>query len=193
VNLVDRAKNLLLTPATEWDKISAETHTVQGLYTNWIMVLAAIPPIAHFIGFSLVGGGAFGFTYRVPVVSGIAQAIVSYVLSLGSVYVMALIIDALAPKFGGQQDFAQAFKVAAFAPVASWVAGVFAILPALSMLTILGLYSLYLLYVGLPRLMKAPQEKAVAYTAVVIVVAIVISIVVGVVAALAVPGRPFGI
>jgi hypothetical protein len=192
VNLVDRAKNLILTPAAEWDKISSETHTVQGLYTGWIMILAAIPAIASFIGFSIIGIGGFGLSYRVPVVSGIAHAIASYLLSLGSVYVFALVIDALSPNFGGQKDFAQAFKVAAFAPVASWLAGVFHIVPALSILAILGLYSVYLLYVGLPRLMKTPAEKAMPYTVVVIIVGIVISLIVGALGALALPGRMGG-
>jgi hypothetical protein len=193
VNLVDRAKNLILTPASEWDRISAETHTVQGLYTGWIMILAAIPALAGFIGFSIVGTGALGFSYRVPVVSGISHAIASYVLALASVYVFALVIDALSPTFGGEKNFAQAFKVAAFAPVASWLAGVFSILPALSILGLLGLYSLYLLYVGLPRLMKTPAEKALPYTVVVILVGIVLSVVMGAVAAFALPGRPGGL
>jgi Yip1 domain len=193
LNIVDRAKNLILTPASEWDKISAETHTVQGLYTGWIMILAAIPAIATFIGFSIVGAGAFGFSYRVPVVAGISNAIASYLLTLASVYVFALVIDALSPTFGGEKNFAQAFKVAAFAPVASWLAGVFAILPALSILGLLGLYSLYLLYVGLPRLMKTPQEKALPYTAVVILVGIVISVVIGTISAFMLPGRPGGL
>jgi len=193
VNLVERAKNLILTPASEWEKISSETHTVQGLYTGWIMILAAIPAIAGFIGFSIVGVGAFGLSYRVPLVSGISHAIASYLLSLGSVYVFALVIDALSPTFGGEKNFMQAFKVAAFAPVASWLAGVFSILPALSILGLLGLYSLYLLYVGLPRLMKTPAEKALPYTVVVILVGIVISLVAGAVSAFMLPGRPMGL
>lgn len=193
MNLVERAKNLILTPASEWDKISPETHTVQGLYTGWIMILAAIPALATFIGFSLVGVGAFGISYRVPLVSGIAQAIATYLLALGSVYVFALIIDALSPTFGGEKNFMQAFKVAAFAPVASWLAGIFAILPALSILGLLGLYSLYLLYVGLPRLMKTPAEKALPYTAVVILVGIVISVVVGMITGMMLPGRASGL
>ena len=192
MNLVERAKNLILTPAAEWDKISSETHTVQGLYTGWIMILAAIPAIASFIGFSLVGVGAFGLSYRVPVVNGIAHAIASYLLALGTVYVFALIIDGLSPKFGGEKNFMQAFKVAAFAPVASWLAGVFAILPALAILSLLGLYSLYLLYVGLPRLMKTPADKAMPYTVVVIIVGIVISLVVGVLTGIMLPGRAGG-
>ncbi len=193
MNLVDRAKNLILAPAAEWEKISAETHTVQGLYTGWIMILAAIPAIAAFVGYSIVGIGVFGTSYRVPLVSGIASAIATYLLTLGGVYVFALVIDALSPTFGGEKNFMQAFKVAAFAPVASWLAGVFSIVPALSILGLLGLYSLYLLYVGLPRLMKTPAEKALPFTVVAILVGIVISIVAGAVSAFMLPGRPLGL
>ena len=38
---------------------------------------------------------------------------------------------------------------------------------------------LYLLYLGLPVLMKAPAEKALGYTAVVIIAAIVLFLIVG--------------
>jgi hypothetical protein len=192
MDIVERAKNILLSPKSEWEKISGETHTVHGLYTGWIMILAAIPAIAAFIGLSIIGGSVLGISYRVPITAGIAHLLVSYVLSLGSVYVFALIIDALAPSFGGEKNFMQAFKVAAFTPTASWLAGVFSILPPLSILGILGLYSLYLLYVGLPKLMKAPEEKALGYTAVVIIIAIVISLVIMAVSSLAIPGQMRG-
>jgi hypothetical protein len=192
MNLVDRAKNIILTPKTEWGVIDGESHTVQDLYTGYVMILAAIPPICTFIGFSLLGMGLFGTVYRVPITSGIVQLILSYVLSLGSVYVLALIIDALAANFGGQKNFLQAFKVAAFAPTASWLAGIFSIIPVLSILGLVGLYSIYLLYTGLPRLMKAPEDKAVPYTVIVIIVAIVLAIIVGALAGLAVPGRMRG-
>jgi hypothetical protein len=193
MNLVERVKGILLTPAAEWDKISAETHTVKDLYTGWIMILAAIPAVASFIGLSIIGAGAFGFSFRVPIVTGIAHAIATYVLTLASVYVFALIIDALAPTFGGEKNFLQAFKVSAFTPTASWLAGIFHVIPALSILAILGLYSLYLLYVGLPRLMKTPPEKAMSYTVVVILVALVISLLIGAVTAFMLPGRMGGL
>lgn len=193
MNLVDRAKNILLTPKTEWSAIDAETHTVQGLYTGYVMILAAIPPIAAFIGTSLVGVGFLGTVYRVPIGSGVAQLILTYALSLAMVYVVALVIDALAPNFGGQKNFMQAFKVAAFAPTASWIAGILAIVPILGILGILGgLYSLYLLYLGLPRLMKAPEDKAIPYTVVVIIVVIVLFIVVAALSSLVVPSRMRG-
>ena len=112
--------------------------------------------------------------YRTPIGSAITSAIIMYVLSLAGVYVLALIIDALAPTFDGTRNQIQALKLAAYSSTASWVAGIFSLMPGLRALTILGLYSIYLLYLGLPVLMKAPAEKAGAYTAIVIVAAIVL-------------------
>ncbi|HET9470780.1 MAG TPA: Yip1 family protein [Usitatibacter sp.] len=187
MNLVDRAKKILLQPKSEWAVIAAEPHTVQDLYTGYVMILAAIPAVAWFIGFSIIGMGMLGVSYRVPITSGVAHMVVSYVLGLGWVYVLALIIDALAPNFGGEKNFLQALKVSAFSPTAMWLAGLFAIIPALSILGILGLYSLYLLYTGLPPLMRVPEEKAVPYVVVVIIVGIVLAIIVGALAGLVVP------
>ena len=192
MNLVDRAKSILLKPKQEWAVISAEPHTVQGIYTGYVMILAAIPAVASFIGFSLIGVSTFMGSYRWPITSGITHMILEYVLNLGWVYVLALIIDALAPSFGGEKNFMQALKVSAFSPTAMWLAGIFSIIPALAILGILGLYSLYLLYTGLPLLMKTPADKAIPYTVVVIIVAIVLALIVGALAGLVVPGTMRG-
>jgi hypothetical protein len=192
MNLVERAKNLILQPKQEWPVIAAEPHTVQGLYTQYVMILAAIGPVASFIGYSLVGFGGFGTTVRIPIGSGIAYMVVSYLLSLGAVYVLALVIDALAPNFGGEKNFMQALKLAAFAPTASWLAAIFSIVPALGILGLLGLWSLYLLFVGLPLLMKAPADKAVPYTVVVIIVVVVIAVVIGALSSLVIPSPARG-
>jgi hypothetical protein len=184
MNLVERAKRILLTPKTEWEVIDAEPATVGGLYTGYIMPLAAIGPIAQFIGYSLIGfripfGGG---VYRTPIGQGLTGAIVGYILGLVVVYVFALIIDALAPTFGGTKNPIQALKVVAYSMTASWLAGIFAIVPGLRWLGLLGLYSLYLLWLGLPVLMKSPQEKATGYTVVAIVVGFVLAIIVATIA-----------
>ena len=188
MNLVDRVKKIIIQPKQEWEAIDGESHTVQDLYLNYVMILAAIPAVASFIGWSVVGIGVFGSTFRVPIGAGVAHMILGYLLSLGSVYLVALIVDAFAPKFDGQKNFMQALKLSAFASTASWLAGIFYVVPALGILGLLGLYSLYLLFVGLPILMKAPPDKSLPYTVVVMVAVIVIVVVVRAVAALTIPG-----
>jgi hypothetical protein len=182
VNLVERVRRILLTPREEWQVIDTEPATPSSLYTGYIMPLAAIGPIAQVIGYSVFGVSFLGTTYRTPLGTAITGAIVSYALMLVGVFVLALVIDWLAPTFGGTRNQIQALKVSAYSSTASWLVGVFAILPGLRVLGILGLYSLYLLYLGLPVLMKTPAERAMGYTVLVIVAAVVLFMLVGLVA-----------
>jgi hypothetical protein len=190
MDLVQRVKQILLSPRTEWQVIEAEPTTTAELYKTYIIPLAAIGPISQVIGYSVFGITVpFVGTYRVPIGSAISGALVAYVLTLAGTYVLALIIDGLAPTFNGQRSQIQALKVAVYSSTASWLAGIFALIPGLRLLAILGLYSLYLLYLGLPIVMKSPRDKALGYTVVVIVAAIVLFMIIGVIAGrfLAVP------
>jgi hypothetical protein len=188
MNIIDRVKNILLTPKTEWPVIEQESSTTQQLFTGYACILAAIPAIARFIGLSLVGVGFFGHHFRIGIGSGLAMLVTSYVLSLVAVFVWALIIDALAPSFGGTKNANSALKLSVYSATAAWVAGIFALLPALSILGILGLYSLYLFFVGAPVLMKVPEDKALGYTAVCVIAAIVLWLIIGAVGSAFMPG-----
>jgi hypothetical protein len=179
MNLVERIKGILLKPKEEWQTISGEATTIPELYKTYVVILAAIGPVASIIGMSIVGMGLpFIGSFRIPIATSLASAVVNYILTLVGVYILALIIDNLAPTFSGQKSINQAFKVAAYSYTPGWVVGIFTIIPVLSPLGILGLYGLYLLYVGLPILMKSPQEKSLVYTIAVIIAAIVIFVVV---------------
>jgi Yip1-like protein len=179
MNLMERAKNIVLQPKTEWPVIDAEQTTTGALYTGYIIPLAAIGPIARIIGWSVFGMSLpFVGTFRIPIGYAVRTAVITYVASLIGTFVLALIIDALAPTFGGQKNQMQALKVAAYSSTAAWLAGIFGIIPALAILGLLGLYSLYLLFLGLPVLMKAPEDKAMGYTVVVIICAIVLWIII---------------
>lgn len=180
MSLIERAKNILLQPKKEWPVIDRETTDTASLYTGYVMPLAAIGPVAGAIGMSVFGVTLpFMGTFRLSPVTAIVHAVVSFGLTLAMVYVLALIINALAPTFAGKQNLDQALKVTAYSMTAAWLAGIFSLIPMLGILGLLGgLYSLYLLYLGLPVLMNAPQQKALSYTAVVIVCGIVLSVIV---------------
>ena len=179
VSLFERVKNILLTPKTEWQRIDAEPATIGSIFTSYVLILAAIGPIAMLIGQQVFGIGGFGYVWKPSIAYSIGSAVLTYVLSLVAVYVSSLIIDALAPSFGGTKDPVKAFKVAAYAATAGWVAAIFNIIPMLAWLALIGaLYGLYLLYLGLPRLMRVTEDKAIGYTVVVIVVQIVLYFVV---------------
>jgi hypothetical protein len=169
MNLVERVKAIVMTPKTEWPVIEGESGDATYLLTNYVAILAAIPAVAGFIGSSIAGLG---------IGRALIFAIFVYVINCVAWYVEGLVIDGLAPSFGGQKNMANALKVAAYSSTAVWLAGIFQLIPPLSFLGILGLYSLYLLWTGLPPLMRVPQAKATIYTVAVVVIMIVIMVVV---------------
>jgi hypothetical protein len=184
MGIVERVKNILLTPKNEWPVIAGETTSTGDLMGGYVAPLAGISVLCGFVGHSLVGMSLpFVGTYRMPIVAGIGLAVFSFVMAFVGIFILALIINALAPTFGGEKNAAQAMKVAVYAYTPAWIAGVLGIIPALGIIGVLvSLYGLYLLYLGLPRLMKNPEEKSIGYTAVVVICAIVIGFVISLLA-----------
>lgn len=185
MNLVSRAKKIILTPKTEWEVINQETTSTEQLYAEYIVPLAAIGPVAVFLERSIFRFGVpAGILF--PIFPGLLNAAVSYVFSLVGVLILALLIDALAPTFGGQKNQLQALKIATFAHTPAWFAGVLHILPVsalpmpanLALPVILALlamlYGLYLLDLGLPALMNVSKGKEIGYTRPIVVCTFVI-------------------
>ena len=190
MNIVQRVQDILLKPKETWPAIDAEGGDTASIYKNYLIYLALVPAVAGFIGLSLIGVGVFGVSYRVPLISGLANMVVGYVMSLVMVFVVGLIADALAPSFGGTKNPLNALKLVAYGSTAGFLGGVFSLLPSLSILGVLAAaYSIYLIYIGVPVMMKSPPEKAAGYTAVLIICGIVAALIVGAVSAMFGMGR----
>ena len=176
-NLVTRAQDILLKPKAEWPVIAAEPETASGLYTKYILIMAALGPLALFLKSTLIGTATFVGTFRVGIGMGLTWAVLTYVSTLVAIYLWSLIINALAPTFGGQKDSVQALKTSAYAATGTWVGGLGYLIPWLGGLIAFAgaVYSVYLLYLGLPHTMKAPAERSGGYTAVAIIIAIIVS------------------
>jgi len=173
-----RAKAILLKPAEEWPRIAAEPTSTNEIFLRYVVPLAAIGPVCRFVRGQIFGWGAFGISFHPGLLSGLAEMAVSYVLALVGIFVLTLIADALAPKFAGQSSRVNAMKLVAYGATASFVAGVFSLVPGLGILVILGLYSFYLFYLGAEPVMRVPRDKALVYTVVTVVCAVVLSVVV---------------
>jgi Yip1 domain len=169
-----RVKGILLQPGTEWEKIAAEQATAGSIY-RYVLILAVIPPAGSAIGLWMTGDFHTNGVWLVQI------AIGSYARMLICVYLVARIIDALAPAFGGQKGRIAALKVAAYSATAVWVAGILFVNPSLGWLAgvAAAMYSIYLLYRGLPVVMKSPLSQAVPYTVMTVAAVIVVSVAVG--------------
>ena len=170
MNLVERAKNIVLSPKTEWPVIAGEAAEPGPILMGYVLPLALIPTIATAIGMGLIGAG--------PVASlglGVAMGVVTLVTSILGVLIGAFVVDVLAPTFGSEKDFGRSLQLVAYSWTPAWLAGILQIVPALGILgTLAGLYGIYLMYLGLPIIKKTPQEKQVVYLIVVLIAILVV-------------------
>lgn len=179
--IIDRIKNIILTPAKEWDVIATETPNTSKILTGYVLPLAVISAAASFIGYGLIGINA-GFFKMSGISWGIYYALTVFISAFVSIFLGAFVIDALAPSFASEKNIGRSMQLVAYSFTPGLVGGLLSILPALSFIgVLLSLYGLYLLYLGLPKLKNTPQDKHVSYFVVSLLVLIVVNIVVGII------------
>jgi hypothetical protein len=179
-NLVARAQAILTKPTETWARIARETDAPAKVFTGYVLPLAAIGPIASFIGGQLFPISFMGVTVKTPLIAGLVGAVLGFVFAMIAFWIIAMIANVFSKQFDGRDDFPAAFRLAAYSFTAAWIAGILGIIPMLGILAILGgLYSLFLFYKGATPVMGVPEDKSILYTAVVVIVAIVVNIVMG--------------
>jgi hypothetical protein len=172
MNVARRAKAMLVDPSAEWTRIEQEPGDPAFVLTRYVTVLALIPALFGFLGTSAIGVIVPGAgTVRAPVVDGLFGAIFGYVAACATVLVLGLVINLLAPLFGGRRDFDSAFKLAVYSFTPVWLTGIFLTLPGLRFLVLTGFYGAYILWLGLPRLTKAQGRRSRDFTALIVVAA----------------------
>jgi hypothetical protein len=175
MNLIERAKNIIISPAKEWDVIAAEQPDTGKIITGYVLPLAGAAALAAFIGYGFIstrylGGINWGIYYAVSALVG----------AIAGVFISAFVIDALAPSFGSEKNMGRSMQLVAYSYTPAWVGGLLAILPVIGLIgALFGLYGLYLLYIGMPKLKKTPEDKLIGYFVVSLLAIIVVYFVIG--------------
>jgi hypothetical protein len=191
-NIVERAKNILLSPRAEWARISTESTGLGPLLMGYVLPLAAIGALASVIGSMLFLGMLFGAAGLVPAV---VSAAVGVGITLLGVFLCGILVNALASSFGSQPNQMRANQLAAYSATASLIGSWGAIIPFLGWLVALagGIYSVVLFYMGLTPMMQTPEDKRVLFTIVLALIAIVAWWLVGMVVAMMLLGMGLGV
>lgn len=188
-NIISRVIGILTKPKEEWGKISQETPNVSAIIMGYALPLALIPAISTILGIGLIGKRiSIGFG-SVSVKSwglGITSGVTVFIVSLAAVLITAVIIDALAKSFKSEKNFGRSLQLVVYSYTATWVAGIFNIIPAISFLAFLaGLYGIYLMYLGFEPVKKTPKENIALYLlatiGILIVVYVILSLIVGII------------
>ena len=183
MNIIERIKNILVSPKKEWDVIAAEEGTLQSVLMTYVLPLSVIAAAAATIGWGLIGKsyGAFGFSLTVKGWDiGIKYGLIALVSSVAGYFITSFVVDALAPSFGSEKNLNKSAQFVGYSSTPSLIGGIAAILPSIAWLgMLLGLYGLYLMYLGLTPVKKTPEDKKVVYLVVSIVVLIGVYFVLG--------------
>ena len=172
MNLIERAKNILISPKSEWAKVATESDSHSTVLKSYVLPLALIGPVCAFIGQSLIGPQS--------IVYGIVWAVISLLFAIIGLYLIAGVFYMLAPSFSATHNFDKAFQLVAYAYTPTFIAGIFNLLPALSIIgTILGLYSLVLIFLGLKPVLNVADDKKIVYFIVGLLAYLVVAVLLG--------------
>jgi hypothetical protein len=159
--ILSRTWGLFVEPQKEWQQIRDEETTTTHILVGYVAPLAAIQPICGLIGTLIFGG-----VLRADFGAAIVGAAVSWLVSIALVFLVGLLINALAPTFDADQNDLAAQKAAAYSLTPFFLSGVFSLWPPLWWLSILALAAMvWLMYRGLPVLLRAPEDRALAFAA----------------------------
>ena len=183
MNIIERVKNILVSPKKEWGVIATEQQSMSSVLTTYVVPLSLIGAAATLIGWGLIGKsyGGFGYTFTVKGWDiGIKYAIISLVSTIVGFLITTFVVDVLAPSFGSEKNLDRSAQFVAYSYTPSLIAGILNILPSLALLVMVaGLYSIYLMYLGLGPVKKTPDDKRVVYLVISIVVLMVAYFVLG--------------
>lgn len=168
-SLIDRVKNILTNPKSEWEVINNEPATLKGLLTSYVIPLSLLSAIATFLKF-FVFSPLFGIAYA------LAYTVFAIIVTIVVFVIAAYVIDALAPNFKSEKDINKSAQLVAYSGTAGYVAGILSFIPVLGgLLSLAGaVYSIYLFYLGAGPLKKTPDDQKVVYIVVYVLVSWVI-------------------
>ncbi len=179
--ILERVKQISFKTKDTWAVIKEEEATVNGIFKSYLLILAAVPALANFLGRMIIGYPVpFSKSIRLNFGESLVTAIIEYAIMLLGIWVVAKVITFFAPKFSATQDEVKSFKLAVYSYSPYLAAGVLFIIPSLGILVgLVGIYSLVVLYFGLPIVLDVPKNKVLPFFVVIIVSMIVVYIIIG--------------
>jgi hypothetical protein len=174
-SIVERAKNIIFKPASEWSVIAKEPATIGELFRGFALPLtfvSFVPTVsaiaAHAAGIAVpfyeYEGMGLGVT--------IALTFVSFIISLTLLYFMIYTVRSISPRFQGTSDEVQVAKLVIYAATPAWAATWLDLIPIVGefLSAVAHAYVIYVIYLGLRTVLGVPQDKLVVFTLVVVVV-----------------------
>ncbi len=165
-------------PEEEWKEIRKENCGIGRCYCTHVLFLAAIPPVAGFIGTTQIGwhlgsGGAVTLTIG----SALGISLMYYLAMLVGVFSIGKLIHWMGQTYGTKQPLPRCIGLAAYTATPLFLTGLMGLHPILWLNFLVGLpalaYTVYLLYIGVPIMLEISKERGFLFSTAVLAVGLV--------------------
>lgn len=170
---------VLYHPKQEWQLIKQEHYSALRCYSSHMIYLAAIPPLAAFIGTTQVGWSITGDELvKLTVSSALPIALAFYLALLIGAGIMAGFVHWMEKTYGSNSSFDDCMVLITFTSTPLFLTGLAALVPILWLDVLIGMaalaFTVHLLYSGVPEIMEIPEDRGFFFSSSILTVGLVV-------------------
>lgn len=180
--MIQHAIGLLVRPTTQWRTIADLHESTLRTLLLYPCILAIIPAVAWYYGTTQIGWtvGDHGEPIRLTRESAREICILFYLTMIACVSVIGYFIHWMAATYGAQTTITRGIVTAGLVATPLFIAGLVGIYPVLWLDMLIGVaavsWAVYLMYLGIPIMMRIPEERGFLFSSAVLAIAMVILI-----------------
>ena len=181
--MIGKIFGIIFQPVKTWHEIAELSEAELKRYLWYPVILAILPAVAWYYGTTAVGWSvAGGETVYFSTASAAAIAPLFYLAQLGAIWAVGFFVHWMADTYGAESSMLKGVVITGFCATPILIFGVFGFHPMFWLDFLVGLvvvsHAVYLLYLGIPIVMRIPEERGFLFASAVVAVGMVAAIIV---------------
>jgi hypothetical protein len=180
--MIQHTFGLLVRPSAQWRTVADLPESSFKTLVLYPCFLAILPAVAWYYGTTQVGWtvGDHGETIKLTVASARQICILFYLTMVACVSIIGYFIHWMSDTYGAESTPTKGVVIAGLTATPLFIAGLVGFYPLLWLDMLVGVtavcWAVYLMYLGIPIVMKIPEERGFLFSSAVLAIAMVILI-----------------
>ena len=177
--MFNHAFGLLVQPSEQWKKVADLPAPSLRNMALFPFIMAILPAAAWYFGTTNIGWTVGdGSAIRLTKDSALVLILLFYTAMVGSIAVIGYFIHWMSHTYGADSSMAKGLVIAGFTATPLFITGAVGFYPVLWLDMLIGVvavcWSVYLMYLGIPIVMKIPEERGFLFSSAVLAICLVI-------------------
>jgi hypothetical protein len=180
--MIQHTFGLLVRPSIQWRTLAALPDSTLNALLLYPCIMALLPAVAWYFGTTQIGWsvGDDGEQIRLTRESARIICILFYLTMIVCVAIIGYFIHWMAETYGAQTTITRGIVTSGLIATPLFIAGLVGFHPILWLDMLIGVvavcWAVYLMYLGIPIMMRVPEERGFLYSSAVLAIAMVILI-----------------